>query len=234
MPATTTCGSAAAEAAVAQWADARSRGQGHLRRAGLLADARCCQHPDGDVRRHVQRSPQPVHVRQHARRGVVEVEQRLEQAIADFPAVKVDTSDGFSQAQQDSINPLLYMFYVLLALSVIVSLFGIVNTLVLGLRAHAGARDAQSGGDDATAGPTHDPPREHHHRADRRRARARTGHRARGACHSRALERGPRLLGPGGQPGGVRDRRGHRGMLAAIFPARRAAKLNVLQALQYE
>ena len=34
------------------------------------------------------------------------IEQRLEQAIADFPAVKVDTSDGFSQAQQDSIQPL--------------------------------------------------------------------------------------------------------------------------------
>ena len=31
----------------------------------------------------------------------------------------------------DSVNPLLYMFYVLLALSVVVSLFGIVNTLVL-------------------------------------------------------------------------------------------------------
>jgi putative ABC transport system permease protein len=60
-----------------------------------------------------------------------QAQQELEQAIADFPAVKVDTRDGFSQAQQDSVNPLLYMFYVLLALSVVVSLFGIVNTLVL-------------------------------------------------------------------------------------------------------
>ncbi len=60
-----------------------------------------------------------------------QAEQELTAAIADFPAVKLDTSEGFSQAQQDSINPLLYMFYVLLALSVIVSLFGIVNTLVL-------------------------------------------------------------------------------------------------------
>ncbi len=60
-----------------------------------------------------------------------EAQAELEQAIGDFPAVKLDTRDGFSQAQQDSLNPLLYMFYVLLALSVIVSLFGIVNTLVL-------------------------------------------------------------------------------------------------------
>jgi putative ABC transport system permease protein len=58
-------------------------------------------------------------------------QEELEQAIADFPAVKVDTREGFSEAQQDSLMPLIYMFYVLLALSVIVSLFGIVNTLVL-------------------------------------------------------------------------------------------------------
>jgi putative ABC transport system permease protein len=58
-------------------------------------------------------------------------QEQLEQAIEGFPAVKVDTRDGFSQAQQDSVNPILYMFYVLLALSVLVSLFGIVNTLVL-------------------------------------------------------------------------------------------------------
>jgi putative ABC transport system permease protein len=58
-------------------------------------------------------------------------DQALEAALAGFPAVKLDTKDGFSQAQQDSIDPLLNLLYVLLALSVIVSLFGIVNTLVL-------------------------------------------------------------------------------------------------------
>ena len=149
------------------------------------------------------------------RRGI---EQQLEQAIADFPAVKVDTSDGFSQAQQDSINPLLYMFYVLLALSVIVSLFGIVNTLVSRCSSARGSSGCSSGGDDATPGPPDDPAREHRHRADRGRARTRTGHRARGARDSRALERGPRLLGPGGQPGGVRDRRGHRGDARGDLP----------------
>ncbi len=48
-----------------------------------------------------------------------------------FPTLKLDTKQGFSEAQQDSIQPLLNLLYVLLALSVIVSLFGIVNTLVL-------------------------------------------------------------------------------------------------------
>ena len=58
-------------------------------------------------------------------------EQALEREVAAFPAVKLDTKDGFSQAQQDAIGPFLNLLYVLLALSVLVSLFGIVNTLVL-------------------------------------------------------------------------------------------------------
>lgn len=58
-------------------------------------------------------------------------EQALEAALVDFPGVKLDTKSGFSKSQQDSIGPLLNLLYVLLALSVIVSLFGIVNTLVL-------------------------------------------------------------------------------------------------------
>ncbi len=52
-------------------------------------------------------------------------------SLTDFPTVELDTKDGFVTSQQDSIDPLLNLLYVLLALSVIVSLFGIVNTLVL-------------------------------------------------------------------------------------------------------
>jgi putative ABC transport system permease protein len=63
--------------------------------------------------------------------ATAENQQALEAALAGFPGVKLDTKDGFSQAQQDSISPLLNLLYVLLALSVMVSLFGIVNTLVL-------------------------------------------------------------------------------------------------------
>jgi putative ABC transport system permease protein len=60
-----------------------------------------------------------------------EVQQELEAALEPFPGVKLDTKDGFSETQQASLDPLLNLLYVLLALSVIVSLFGIVNTLVL-------------------------------------------------------------------------------------------------------
>ena len=50
-----------------------------------------------------------------------------------FPQVRSRTAAQFKQDQANQINALLALIYVLLALSVIVSLFGIVNTLVLSI-----------------------------------------------------------------------------------------------------
>ena len=55
----------------------------------------------------------------------------LERAIADFPEAKVETRDEFRNRQLSQLDTVLNVLYALLALSVIVSLFGIVNTLVL-------------------------------------------------------------------------------------------------------
>jgi putative ABC transport system permease protein len=56
----------------------------------------------------------------------------LENALGtDFPNAKVQTRDEFVDNQIAALNQVLNILYVLLALSVIVSLFGIVNTLVL-------------------------------------------------------------------------------------------------------
>jgi putative ABC transport system permease protein len=55
----------------------------------------------------------------------------LERALADFPDAKVQTRDAWVTQQDEDFNQFLIMLYVLLALSVIVSLFGMVNTLVL-------------------------------------------------------------------------------------------------------
>ncbi|MFI5009630.1 MAG: ABC transporter permease [Solirubrobacterales bacterium] len=52
---------------------------------------------------------------------------------ADFPQAKSRTAAQFKQDQANQINTLLALIYVLLALSVIVSLFGIVNTLILSI-----------------------------------------------------------------------------------------------------
>ena len=50
-----------------------------------------------------------------------------------FPQVEAKTASQFKQENRDQINQLLGLIYGLLALSVIVSLFGIVNTLVLSI-----------------------------------------------------------------------------------------------------
>jgi putative ABC transport system permease protein len=57
--------------------------------------------------------------------------QALNDALQSFPNAKAQTRDEFKDAQSDSVRSLLNVLYVLLALSVVVSLFGIVNTLVL-------------------------------------------------------------------------------------------------------
>ncbi|MEA2306914.1 MAG: putative transport system permease protein [Solirubrobacteraceae bacterium] len=52
---------------------------------------------------------------------------------ADFPQVEALTESEFKGNQADQINQLLGLIYALLALAIVVSLFGIVNTLVLSI-----------------------------------------------------------------------------------------------------
>jgi putative ABC transport system permease protein len=55
----------------------------------------------------------------------------LKASYATDQVVKVETRDGFAQSKSQWLAQVLNIMYVLLALSVIVSLFGIVNTLAL-------------------------------------------------------------------------------------------------------
>jgi ABC-type antimicrobial peptide transport system permease subunit len=55
----------------------------------------------------------------------------LDKALTDFPNAKAQTRQQFIDNQISGLSSVLNILYVLLALSVIVSLFGIVNTLVL-------------------------------------------------------------------------------------------------------
>jgi len=52
-------------------------------------------------------------------------------ALSGFPDAKVQTKSQFEQNQLSGLTTLLNLLYVLLSLSIVVSLFGIVNTLVL-------------------------------------------------------------------------------------------------------
>src|SRR5207253_902072 len=78
--------------------------------------------------------PQPTNIFQfvNIRGGATDANtKKLKAALADFPDVKLQTESQFRSNQAKFINQLLALLYVLLALSVIISLFGIVNTLVL-------------------------------------------------------------------------------------------------------
>jgi putative ABC transport system permease protein len=55
----------------------------------------------------------------------------LRGALQGFPDLALDTEAGWVEERASGLDMVLNLFYVLLALSVVVSLFGMVNTLVL-------------------------------------------------------------------------------------------------------
>jgi putative ABC transport system permease protein len=157
----------------------------------------------------------------------------LERQLKAFPDAKVQTKQQFIDNQISGLNAILNVLYVLLALSVIVSLFGIVNTLVLTV-----FERTRELGMLRAVGMTR--------RQVRRMIRAESV--------ITALMGGVIGIVLGAVLGGLLAARidfivftlpwGQViifavaaivvGLLAAIFPARRAGKLNVLEALQYE
>jgi putative ABC transport system permease protein len=77
-------------------------------------------------------NPQNVYTFINMRGGVTPANtKQLKTALASFPDAKVQTKSQFKTNQLQGLNLLLNLLYVLLSLSIIVSLFGIVNTLVL-------------------------------------------------------------------------------------------------------
>jgi putative ABC transport system permease protein len=58
-------------------------------------------------------------------------EQPIEKELAAFPDAKVQTREAWITEQDEEFNQFLIMLYVLLALSVIISIFGMINTLAL-------------------------------------------------------------------------------------------------------
>jgi ABC-type antimicrobial peptide transport system permease subunit len=77
-------------------------------------------------------SPENEMVFVNVRGGVTDANTKiLEQQVKGFADAKIQTSSQFKTNFERPINRILILLYVLLMLSVIVSLFGIVNTLVL-------------------------------------------------------------------------------------------------------
>jgi putative ABC transport system permease protein len=160
---------------------------------------------------------------------------RLEQALAAFPDAEVETRDEFRDSQVSELNRSLNILYLLLGISVIVSLFGVINTLVLSV-----FERTREIGMLRAVGMT------------RRQVRRMVRHESIvtaliGAALGLAIGiflAGLTSLALSGY--GVVFAIPYRalaafvaiailaGVLAAILPARRASRLNVLQALQYE
>ncbi len=157
----------------------------------------------------------------------------LQRALQYFPNAKIQTESEFKRNQEKGIDTLLNLLYVLLSLSIIVSLFGIVNTLVLTV-----FERTRELGMLRAVGMT------------RRQLRSMIRHESVvtaliGAALGipvgivlalmvgQAIEY-PVFTVPVGTLVVFVLAAILAGLLAAVFPARRAARLNVLEALQYE
>jgi putative ABC transport system permease protein len=163
------------------------------------------------------------------------ITRSLEAATAEFPDAKVQTREAWIKQQDEDFSQFLIMLYVLLALSVIVSIFGMVNTLVLSV-----FERTRELGLLRAVGMT------------RRQARRMVRHESvitaligaalglplgvfLAALVTQALQEFDlRFSVPWDQLVLFAAIAIVVGVLAAIMPARRAARLNVLRALQYE
>ena len=63
--------------------------------------------------------------------GSAGAQAAVQKALADYPTQKVETRTEYLDSINKQVDQILMMFYGLLAMSVIISIFGIVNTLVL-------------------------------------------------------------------------------------------------------
>jgi putative ABC transport system permease protein len=160
---------------------------------------------------------------------------RLERALGAFPSAQVETRDEFKDGQLSELKTTLNILYLLLGLSVIVSMFGVINTLVLSV-----FERTREIGMLRAVGMT------------RRQVRRMIRHESIvTALIGAALGMGVGIFLAGLTTLALSDYGvvfaiPYRslaafvvvaiiaGLLAAILPARRASRLNVLQALQYE
>ncbi|MET0467203.1 MAG: FtsX-like permease family protein [Aeromicrobium sp.] len=63
--------------------------------------------------------------------GTRTVRANLERAVGDNPTIVVQDKQSYAEAQRSQVNTLLYLIYALLGLAIVIAVLGIVNTLAL-------------------------------------------------------------------------------------------------------
>jgi putative ABC transport system permease protein len=76
-------------------------------------------------------SPLPVAVLIHTGSGAGNIKGAVARGLTAYPNLKIQTRAEFEKTQQAQVNQLLGLVYALLALAVVIALIGIVNTLML-------------------------------------------------------------------------------------------------------
>ncbi len=84
------------------------------------------------------RDPYSTLVRVAPGAGADEVQGRVEAALDRFPTIKVENHDQYQDTLSGQLNQIVYMLYALLAMSVVISLFGIANSLFLAIHERTG------------------------------------------------------------------------------------------------
>lgn len=87
---------------------------------------------DGFFRSHFASSTQPVVLLLQTSSGATPaMTSSIKSGLSEFTNLKIQTRDEFIQTQQAQVNQLLGLVYALLALAILIALIGIINTLLL-------------------------------------------------------------------------------------------------------
>jgi putative ABC transport system permease protein len=77
--------------------------------------------------------PVAYYIKRSDRTDPAAVRRAVDAALAEFPAAKVQTTDEYRDAIGGRLDQVVYLLYALLAMSVVISLFGIANSLFLSI-----------------------------------------------------------------------------------------------------
>lgn len=94
---------------------------------GLVVDQRMFERASSLV------DPFAYYVKRSDRTDPAGVRAAVDSALAEFPAAKVQTTDEYRDQIAGRLDQIVYLLYALLAMSVVISLFGIANSLFLSI-----------------------------------------------------------------------------------------------------